>query len=166
MPRLRTSQLVFFGLVLFALPVLADHAPGHPPPEPGAPDDQYDPFTYQSRRIKDRKTKLQWERGVSAPMSFADATAYCTTPTRLPTLKELLTLVDEVPHLDYEPDEGRNVQKMIDPSAFSDETPVDRAYWTSTRSGTNAFTVDFGDGTTSAASVADLRRARCVQFIP
>jgi hypothetical protein len=162
MPRLGLSRPLVVALVLFALPVAAGHEPGHE----GAPADQYDAFTYQDRRIKDRKTQLLWERGVSAPIPYGDAVAYCASPTRVPTLKELLTLVDEQPHLDYEPDVGANVQKMIDPSAFSDETPVDSPYWTSSISGGSAFTVDFKDGMVAPAATTAARRVRCVRHLP
>lgn len=137
--------------LLVALPVSAD-----------APLDQYEDFTRFDQRITDAKTKLQWERRVPARVTFADATnLVCQPPTRLPTVKELLTLVDEEPHDEYV---GTRIQKMIDPAAFPD-TPVDVEYWTSTTEGTDAFTVSFADGTTKKANKGDTRYTRCVEYV-
>jgi hypothetical protein len=145
------------GVVLalaLASPVLAD-----------APRDQYEFFSAETPKIKDRKTKLEWDRFVSGPVSFAAAS--CGPGTRLPTLKELLTLVDEEPHYEYDEAKLRNVPKMIDQAAFGAQTPTDYPYWTSSfKSQEEVWTVDFGTGMTTAARVGDARYVRCVAFKP
>ncbi|MBN9165297.1 MAG: hypothetical protein BGO98_21670 [Myxococcales bacterium 68-20] len=145
--------------VLVAVPVSADQ-------EPGAPNGQYENFTGDDRRIRDKKTGLRWERSVSAsPVDFETAKSMCTGGLRLPTLKELLTLVDEQPHPAYDLKKNANVLKYIDREAFGAETPIDRAYWTSSMDGTSkAWTVDFGSGETVATPTVDGRYVRCVRF--
>ena len=157
--RFATRGLVL-GL-LVALPVAADQPPGAPP-------GQYDTFDSQARRIRDKKTGLVWERSVSpAPVDFATAQATCTGGTRLPTLKELLTLVDEQPHLDYDLTLNANVKKYIDPQAFGEETPIDAPYWTSSMNGASrVWTVDFGSGETHDEGTTFDAYVRCVRFQP
>lgn len=151
-------RLALRGLVLgivVALPVAADAPPG-----------QYDKFYSQDRSIRDLKTGLVWQRSVSpAPVQFANAT--CPPPLRLPTLKELLTLVDEEPHLDYDDKLFKNVSKMIDAAAFGEQTPVNEPYWTSSMAGSDrAWTVDFATGATKDDSTTASRYFRCVRFQP
>ena len=155
--RLRLAVRGLVLLTVIAVPVLADAPPG-----------QYDKFIGQDRRIKDLKTGLIWERGVSAsPVKYEDAKTMCTAPRRLPTLKELLTLVDEEPHRDYDLTKLENVNKMIDFQAFGAETPVDSGYWTASSAGAGeAWAVDFGTGETDEVSVNDLRYVRCVEATP
>lgn len=150
------------GLVLgiiVALPVSADAPPG-----------QYQKFSSQDRRIRDLKTGLVWERSVSpAPVKYANAT--CAPGLRLPTLKELLTLVDEEPHLDYDDKLLKNVSKMIDAAAFGAETPVDAPYWTSSTDGAaRAWTVNFETGAVNSDPTSDPSSAtayvRCVRLPP
>lgn len=143
-----------FG-VLFALPVSAD-----------APIDQYANFDSYTRFIKDNYTKLTWERPVAPypdAMTFTKAQDHCTalgTGYRLPTLKELLTIVDEDPHYEYEG--TQNVLHYIDQSAFP-KTPA-KAFWTSSmRDASHAWTVDFGSGQTDPADTgATVAYVRCV----
>ncbi|MBX3223910.1 MAG: DUF1566 domain-containing protein [Labilithrix sp.] len=146
------------GIVLGALvavPVFAD-----------APKGQYPNFTGQDQRIRDLKTGLVWERSVSpAPVTFATAEAGCTGGTRLPTLKELLTLVDEEPDDYYDLNLNRTVLRFIDAQAFG-QTPVDKGYWTASRDGTSVWTVDFATAETRTAEVGDTRYVRCVRFVP
>jgi hypothetical protein len=150
-------RLALRGLVLgavVALPVSADAPPG-----------QYENFSSQDRRIRDRKTGLVWERSVSvAPVPYVNAT--CPLGLRLPSLKELLTLVDEEPHLDYDSKLLKNVAKMVDSAAFGEETPVDVPYWTSSGDGAKVWTVDLGTGETAATRATDSRYFRCVRFQP
>lgn len=157
--RIRFAIHGFVLGILVAVPVAADQ-------EPGAPPGQYENFDWQARRIKDKKTGLVWERSVSAsPVDFATAQVTCTGGTRLPTLKELLTLVDEQPHLDYDLAINANVRKYIDPQAFGDETPVDKGYWTSSMQGSlKAWTVNFKTGETDQVDLGDTRYVRCVRF--
>jgi hypothetical protein len=134
--------------LLVALPVSAD-----------APLNQYEAFTQRSGVISDAFTKLKWERKVWGPSDFEEAsTSHCRAPNRLPTLKELLSLVDEDVHEEYEG--TKRVLKAIDQRAFPD-TPVNVPYWTSTKEGAdNAWTVNFADGTTATAPTSTVTGAR------
>jgi len=151
--RSRLLLRAFVVSMLLVVPVSAE-----------APAGQYGPFIGQDRRIEDLKTKLIWERSVTpAPVDFETAETACTGGTRLPTLKELLTLVDEEPHDDYDLTKNSVVEKFIDEQAFGDETPIDKAYWTSSKQSANrAWTVDFGTGETFAESLDASFYVRCV----
>ena len=113
--------------ILLALPAAAD-----------APQDQYERFDGDSVTIKDTFTKLEWDRKAVFKSDYDGAAGNCALLTslqssgRLPSVKELLTIVDEEPHQEYE--FGMLVPKMIDALAFAD-TPVDLPYWTSTPAG-------------------------------
>ena len=159
----RWTSRALVTIALLTLPVFADT-------KPGAPPGQYQAFSSQDRRIRDKKTLLVWERSVSvAPVDFATARATCRGGTRLPTLKELLTLVDEQPHEDYDVPTNTTVTKHIDPQAFGSETPGDRAYWSSSlveESPSRVWTVDFSSGETPQADAIDARYVRCVRFQP
>jgi hypothetical protein len=146
----RTLRFTVLGL-LVALPVSA-----------GAPYDQYGSFTGEDEQITDNFTKLVWVRDVSPIGTFATAKLACGAGTRLPSMKELLTIVDEEPHLEYE--NNRVVPKMIDPSAFPD-TPGS-LFWTSSvdpDDSNKVWTVNFRDGTASATEVTTTQAyVRCV----
>jgi hypothetical protein len=151
--KLLRSFVIACGLLL-TLPVMG-----------GAPSGQYDNFDGNAPTIRDRMTKLRWDRKTSGPMSFADAVANCVAPRRLPSMKELLSLIDEDPHFEYEG--TQNVAKWIDGRAFGgDRTIAGAYYWTSSRDGANAFTVNFSDGTTRLDLVTDARHVRCVAPAP
>src|SRR5690348_8260553 len=88
--------------------------------------------------VLDTKTKLMWQQGV-APSTYAwsDASSYCTTLNldgmswRLPSARELQTIVDEAVHT-----------PAIDTGAFSG-TPA-AAFWTSSAGTTGmAWVVSF-----------------------
>ena len=151
-PRLLVRAFVVSMLLVF--PVSAE-----------APAGQYAPFIGQDRRIEDVKTGLIWERSVTpAPVEFDVAQTSCTGGTRLPTLKELLTLVDEEPHDDYDLTKNRVVEKFIDEQAFGDETPIDKGYWTSSMQSANrAWTIDFATGETFAEGLDGKFYVRCVR---
>ena len=111
--------------ILLALPAAAD-----------APRDQYDRFDGDSVIIKDAFTKLEWDRrGVLENVAYVSAAGGCSFVDalegtgRLPTIKELLTILDEAPHVEYE-NKGLT-PKHIDGVAFAD-TPVNLPYWSST----------------------------------
>lgn len=143
--------------VLLALPAAAD-----------APQDQYDRFDGDSVTIKDTFTKLEWDRKGVFKSTYDGAAGNCAligslqSSGRLPSVKELLTIVDEEPHQEYE--FGMLVPKMIDALAFAD-TPVDAPYWTSTPApGTDMFwTVSFKTGLMAPLAKTASGNARCVR---
>jgi hypothetical protein len=138
-------------VALAVAPVMAD-----------APPDQYRPFVRTDTEIQDPHTQLKWQRAVLAPQNFQQAQVSCPNGYRLPTVKELLTLVDEEPHAEYE--SGKIVTKMIDRNAFP-STPAE-AFWTSSRYAGDtqkAWTVHFGSGFAAPANVGDSRYVRCVR---
>ncbi len=109
------------------------------------PSDHYEIGTDE---VKDKYTRLVWQRGDShslspSAVSWKEAAAYCQTLNldgsswRLPSVKELATLVDE----------SRLGLPMptIDESAFTSTVPSD--YWTSTAIQQNHWTVSFREGT-------------------
>lgn len=130
-----------------------------------APKDQYDIFSPDSSTIVDTKTRLEWRRETIAEVDFNTAEAACAQDAgpgfRLPTLRELLTLVDEQPHKVYV--DAQELNRQIDPNAFPD-TRIDAAYWSSTPATGGYWTVDFGNGFTGTArATIDHRHARCVR---
>lgn len=146
--------------LLLALPAAAD-APRDPP--------QYDRFDGDTLVIKDNFTKLEWDRFnvfTKRDQTFVDGGCALVTSLgnlgRLPTVKELLTLVDEEPHPEYEG--GKNVTKMIDQPAF-DGTPIDLPYWTSTPGPQpdTFWTVSFANGAMVAMPKTAMANARCVR---
>lgn len=157
------------GAILLALPAAAD-APRNPP--------QYAQFLADSPTIVDNFTVLEWERRIPRAgnaASFANGGLRCKgiftvlfpppSPAgadgRLPSVKELLTILDEEPHNEYE--FGAVVPKMIDQLAFSD-TPVDLPYWSSSPAGGGLFwTLDFKTGAMVPMAPAALAHVRCVR---
>ncbi len=129
-----------------------------------APADHY---LIGADEVADQYTGLVWQRADSAtlapsPLQWADAAQYCSTldqggwKWRLPSVKELATLVDET---------RVETSTAIDPRAFPAAMAAD--YWTSTRiiSGSGAAaaysTVSFVDGRMGTAS--NTAYARCVR---
>lgn len=81
----------------------------------------------------------------------------------MPSIKELLTILDEEPHTEYE--FSKVVSKMIDALAFPD-TPVDLPYWSSTLVPGTAdkyWTLSFKTGLMEARLKTDKAYARCVR---
>ncbi len=156
----RLLPRAILAVILLALPAAAD-----------APRDQYERYDGDSLTIKDTFTLLEWDRKGVFKSTWDSAFGNCallssfksTPPGRLPTVKELLTIVDEEPHQEYE--FGNLVPKMIDANAFaSADTPVDAPYWTSTPAGTDAFwTVSFKTGLMAAQPRTAQANARCVR---
>jgi hypothetical protein len=134
-----------------------------------APPDQYGIFGSADQEIVDAYTHLVWLRVVAGGLSFQYAATYCqglppdgTHIWRVPSYKELLTLVDEHPHFEYDSD--ALVPHAIDPNAFP-QTPVTSAYWTSSMDPvdpTQAYEVEFQKGTASYAPLSTPLNVRCV----
>ncbi len=150
------SRVVLVALLL-VVPAAAD-----------APSTQYAKFDQDSVTIKDTFTKLEWDRRSTINSTFGGATDYCAFLStlqmsgRLPSIKELLTILDEEPHLEYE--FGKNVTKMIDAPAFPG-TPIDLPYWSSTpATGTDMFwTLSFSTGLMAPQPKTAMANARCVR---
>lgn len=170
MKKRKALPRLVLGAILLALPAAAD-APRNPP--------QYAQFLADTSTITDNFTKLQWERrpAVTDPDAMlGQAKIRCAAlsltifksppggPGRLPTLKELLTILDEAPHNEYE--FGAVVPKMIDQLAFAG-TPVDMPYWSSTpasASGDMVWTLNFRTGEMKAVSTTSgTAHVRCVR---
>jgi|HubBroStandDraft_6_1064221.scaffolds.fasta_scaffold314312_2 hypothetical protein len=143
-----------------------------------APIDQYGFFDSSAEVIQDLRTGLVWQRAASTQtMGFYDAAAFCgglslATPAgqtigwRVPSYKELLTLVDETPHTEYV-DEGL-VEVWTDANAFP-QTPVGSDYWTSSPYLTeplSAYVVDFSDGYGGEQHTDAMLYVRCVHDPP
>lgn len=147
------------GALLLSIAALAD-----------APSDQYTPFAKDRQDIFDAKTRLRWARYAVISVGSVDAAeAECAkggfgdagVGWRVPTVKELLTLVDEDPHNESLPD-GAVAQRAIDRNAFPG-TPVDHPYLTAVRVGaTGTWVVDFRDGHASFGPLTGTYYVRCV----
>ncbi|HEY8075441.1 MAG TPA: hypothetical protein VIF62_15055 [Labilithrix sp.] len=135
-----------------------------------APPDQYDPFTESDATITDHYTRLAWSRSSSNVLATDGLIdAYCIAPSRLPTVKELLTIVDEVPnpHYDSTAMPPRTLSFFIDTEVFPDIVGrTDKPYCTQTKDvGSGArYTVDFASGTTGLNAAGGCH-VRCVQYI-
>jgi hypothetical protein len=136
-----------------------------------APLDQYGLFNLNSDVIQDVHTGLQWQRYASTtPVTYDGSFAVCsslsldtlTTGWRVPSYKELMTLVDEEPHTEYE--NGALVEKAIDPNAFPGMA-VDNSYWTSSlfpaQSG-YAYVINFRTGIPQGDDASFSHYVRCV----
>ncbi len=115
-------------------------------------------FTVSASEVVDGKTGLIWQRGVAPVVkTWADAKAYCPTVGanfRLPSVKELLTIVDLT----------KFAAPAIDTTAFPG-TPS-AAFWTSSAMAGNslyAWLVDFDVGNPSSGEVVGTNQVRCVR---
>jgi len=136
-----------------------------------APPGQYANFNRNDITILDDWTQLRWERvAIYQASSFDDAAAHCAGLTldglsgwRVPSYKELLTLVDESPHTEYPT--GAPVTIAIDGNAFPG-TRYDLPYWTSSpflKSPGDAYVVRFSDGIADHAPMLSANYyVRCV----
>jgi hypothetical protein len=134
----------------------AQNAAASLPPAP-APAGRY---TTTGGTVYDTKTKLTWQQAVpSTTYTWTGAKAYCAglnlggTGWRLPTVKELQTIVDD-----------SRTSPSIDTAAFP-STPADY-FWSSSPlagSSSGAWGVGFGYGYTSSFVVSDTSLVRCVR---
>jgi hypothetical protein len=117
-------------------------------------------FNVDDDIVLDTQTKLSWQRAVSNErLGAADAAAYCTELElagpgwRLPTIKELHTLVDET-----------RTQPAIDTAIFP-KTPAS-FIWTSSRVSSfqqYLWAVNFAEGTDAWFTEETPRYVRCVR---
>jgi len=116
-------------------------------------------YLVKAGTVYDTKTKLTWQEGIApSPFSLVDATSYCkgldlnVLAWRLPSVKELETLVDE-----------SRVNPSIDHVAFPD-TPG-KFFWTSSvvaNFPSNGWTVDFNRGGDNYFPLTSSQLVRCV----
>ena len=159
MTRKRIVGVAFALAIGLALaPALADE-----------PAEQYDAFDSANVWIRDGRTGLRWQRYVAAqPITQAQAESSCAALTldgrawRLPSVKELLTIVDEDVHYEYEPP-GVQVPKAIWSNAFP-QTPG-HCFWTTplVATGTMAWKVDFSNGEATLENPGNGCSFRCVE---
>jgi hypothetical protein len=113
-------------------------------------------YTTTSTTVFDTKTKLTWQRApVAGTFIASDArNSACTTPWRLPSYKELLTLVD-----------FSRSSPAIDTNAFP-STPS-ASFWTITYvpgdPTVSTYVVDFATGNGFATDPTALNNVRCVR---
>jgi len=102
----------------------------------------------------DRGTELVWRRDVQTAASLPEAEDICSTidasSFRVPTVKELLTIVDDT-----------KADPAIDEEIFSISSPL--TFWTSTQADTTVRLVDFSLGTTVEIPLAGSHAVRCVR---
>jgi hypothetical protein len=119
-------------------------------------------YTVTAGTVRDNGTGLTWQQTPDpTPRSWSSADNYCKQLQlsgggwRLPTLKELLTLVDP----------ARTASPVIDPKAFPDAKAV--IYWSSNDyvvDRTYSWTVDFGIGNSAKDHLKSATgNARCVR---
>jgi hypothetical protein len=113
--------------------------------------------------VYDTKSKLTWQQTVLSTSTWANAKTYCLgvggtlggTGWRLPTVKELMSIVDY----------SKSTAPLIDPSAFP-ATPVGW-FWSSSPvagSSSNAWYLDFRNGYVSSDPVSNpSNNVRCVR---
>jgi hypothetical protein len=116
-------------------------------------------YTVASGTVFDTNTKLTWQQtGPSAQYSWSDALTYCQTLSltgtgwRLPTVKELQTIVDYSQRY-----------PAIDTTAFPAPAII---YWSSSPSaspGLDAWYVEFNTGGTFILFEGDTANVRCVR---
>jgi hypothetical protein len=130
------------------------------PPSPAFADAPTGRYVVDGGTVTDTRTRLTWQRSPDAtPRGWTFAAPYCSDLDlngkgwRLPSVKELLTLVDE-----------SRWGPAIDPVAFP-STPSDY-FWTSSQLATFpmfVWTVFFGKGTASFFDINNPRLIRCVR---
>ncbi|HVZ87004.1 MAG TPA: DUF1566 domain-containing protein [Polyangia bacterium] len=157
------------GAVALVVIVLTSPVNSQDAGPPGPADAPTGRYTYPAAGTAyDTKTQLTWQREVpSVTYTWADAKTHCFgagatlggTGWRLPTMKELQTIVDE-----------RLTWPKIDPIAFPGTPgPAPGApapdFWSSSLlagSPSKAWFVDFQDGYSSYVDVTNVYYVRCV----
>jgi hypothetical protein len=159
MRRTHAARFAAAAIVIaLALPAIAS-----------APPDQYGTFGSHDITITDSKTHLRWQRGFSSTISWDDAHNYCTSLVlggiggwRLPSVKELMTLVDESLPREYV---GTTlVTYAIDRQAFPFTPNAPFWAWPKRATDGRAWVVDFSNGesnTVTASSGGNF--VRCVR---
>jgi len=111
-------------------------------------------FQIMETVVLDRGTGLEWRRDVQVASSRTDAEDICSaidsSPFRLPTVKELLTIVDET-----------RANPAIDEATFIAADLL--TFWTATEAESVVWIVDFSEGTTMVAEVPGDHAVRCVR---
>lgn len=120
-------------------------------------------YTMTTKTVYDTKTKLTWEREISVgAVAWTNAAMHCASLSldglggwRLPTMKELQTIVDR-----------KRINPAIDPTAFPNTLTT--FFWTSSPSAAapaapEAWTVDFTNGSSSTEGLTLLHHVRCVR---
>jgi len=134
-----------------------------------APPDQYATFGSQATFIDDPHTRLTWQRIIDPNTTDQKgaATICGNSGQRLPTYRELLTIVDEDPHDEWDPDAAKATARYIDPDAFPNTPPG--PFWTMSPGANNKQkfkVVDFSDGTTTEQAATFVAFYRCVSDDP
>jgi hypothetical protein len=161
-----SSPVPFLNLaygVRFALGFIYDHDPhstGRVRGVRGGGEPPATQFEWDEEVVTDAATGLGWQRGHLEAATWLDSLAGCEALVlgghddwRLPTLKELQTLVDE-----------RRLQPSTDVVAFPD-TPSEW-FWSSTPSELppdEAWATSFTDGYASIPAFAEQHLGRCVR---
>jgi len=108
--------------------------------------------------VTDAATKLVWQQARSATtMILDDAQVYCAAPFRLPSVKELQTIID------YATTNNARGLASVDPASFPD-TPAD--YFLSSSACVDqpgVWIVDFGEGTAGCSGSSGPYYVRCVR---
>jgi Protein of unknown function (DUF1566) len=117
-------------------------------------------YTPTASTVFDKETGLSWQRTNIASYSFDVAKDHCAGLSvgglqgwRLPTLQELLTIVDE-----------SQTQPSIDPTAFPGTPPL--GFWSATPSATDpsqVWYVSFSGGYTDLHGTSSSQLVRCVR---
>ncbi|MCD6497508.1 MAG: DUF1566 domain-containing protein [Deltaproteobacteria bacterium] len=161
-----SSPVPFLNLaygVRFELGFIYDHDPtgtGHVRCVRGSYEHPDPRFDWTDEVVTDHGSGLEWQRGHTDARLWVDALAACEEldlgghqDWRLPTLKELQTLVD-----------GRRLQPSIDVVAFPD-TPSEW-FWSSTPiqfPPNEGWATSFTDGYASIHAFSEFHLARCVR---
>jgi hypothetical protein len=105
--------------------------------------------------VRDNMTQLVWQQAASASAyTWVDAQSYCVAPWRLPTIRELLSIVD-----------FRQTAPAIDRTAFPN-TPAQSGFWSSSPyadGSSPAWGVSFSHGISFPARVDGGYSVRCVR---